>query len=328
MERSIWDGETMVTPSQTGRVGEFDDAKETKKPHLKGPKVESIPCSVLSCNKLFISDAERDIHIEIHHPAEQDQIVPEPENNCFDDLYASVSSETDEGDNTILARDQDATIKPQLTAESLQALEDSIGTVSTESITRSMHDMSVQDPRGSSGSIMSLDETTYSATEPIEEGPVSDIASEEAPEIRVPVRMLLCLWAKLVNDASRQYRQEIRQRAPGSGSHGRRNSFSTSKESLTGSITSSDFSGTQGSRTRKRSSDDGDEKGNRKSSKKAKAAQAVPGENPLGCPFNKFDSFRYGNDPDNPQYHVCSTWNDVKTAYLKFVALAFYLNYY
>lgn len=339
MQKSIWDGDTIIASRSLNQsIEKVGGQKGKAKSRRKEAKTETIPCSMPGCNKLFISNQERDNHIDFNHTVAPETTTSDLVDWPPADVETTIEPEEDEDDTTILARaaKQEETIKPKLTAASLQALENSTEADPVASITQSFHNASIRDglihdtfqdelppntlirdPRDSAESVMSLDETTYSVVDDaLEDEQVSEISIQEAPEIFLATKILLYLWAESVNDNSRRSQRGIRQHAPRAGSQGQRSSFSVSKESLTSAETSSEVSGTPSLR-RKRESDDGDGNVSRKNPKRNNSNQ--PQERPFACPFNKFDSYRFGNDPNNPQYNVCSTWCDGKTAYLKLV---------
>jgi len=143
---------------------------------------------------------------------------------------------------------------------------------------------------------------------------LSDIAETESQEVQRPVRMLIHLWKGFINQYTKNQTQGMEQHGAYGQSEGQSAGSHTAQTRLH-RRSSSNLSTTSSSK-RRRDSDEGDENGRPKQIKLGlKPESTSPKDRPLACPFNKFDSIQFGER--NRDYHVCSTWNSVKTAYLK-----------
>lgn len=312
----FYDENKMVGSRGVGSQPDSECQRQKTKTNKKSkPKqVEMFTCTVAGCLRGFVNQAELSIHIDVMHSnGENLESVPvadfDPESIPF---YTTQTKDIagdlfDEGYGT-------KTIRPTpITEASLRALDES----TSSDITRSMEDLSISDAHRSSVSVVSFD-TTYSVMDGLEDAPISEVAEQDSPRIQLPVRILLCLWIKLLTDISRRFSSGTRQHAVYPEPSGQYAPASQSKENLgTSSVASSQTSGTR-SFKRRRSSDDGEDDNDRKNPKmRMKSGQATPENRPLACPFNKYDNYTFGGDARNTAYHVCSTWNDVKTAYFK-----------
>lgn len=298
--------------SQVDSEYQRQKSKTSKKSKLK--QAEIFACTVAGCLRGFVNQTELTNHMDVKHSNDEEAksapvTVLDPSDTPFSVNQNSnkASDLFDEGYGT-------KTIRPTpITEESLRALEES----TSSEITRSLKDLSISDAHRSSASVASFD-TTYSVMDGLEDAPISDVAEQDSPRIQLPVQILLCLWMKLIVDITRRFTSGTRQHAVYPEPSGQYGSASQSKESLgTSSVTSSQTSGSR-SFKRRRSDDDGEEDNDRKNPKmRIKSGQVTPENKPLACPFNKYDNYTFGGDARNTAYHVCSTWNDVKTAYFK-----------
>lgn len=320
---AFWDEPTLVAPDP--RRMQLKNRSAVKKKRSSSPlskakgKAERFHC-VYGCSKKFVNQAELRNHVEILHQTDQ---------NAFQDPNLPYPSETDiqqVGDienSTIRGEviqhqlskiDEQQTVKPvRVTAAALEALNlndelPSLRATDEESTNGS----DIEPP---SVSEMSID-TTYSALEHADESAESDVADPEDQRIKVPVRILLILWSSLLRDFSGRKKAAHRQ-------HGQYNGPYSQSGSPSGSspFVSSSSSIASGSRRGKRKKGQDEEEEDSESRRRAPSSRASHGRTspdnvPLACPFNKFDSHIFGAD-GKPAYHICTTWHDVKTAYLK-----------
>jgi hypothetical protein len=157
--------------------------------------------------------------------------------------------------------------------------------------------------------------------EEFEDIALSEVAEPDSPPIQLPVRILLILWAKFLHSFVARHRATYRQNTSYQAAHDQHISDSKQNENLaTSSQTPSIVSIASSARISKRKEnfdDDGENNGRRPSKIRPPRNQVVLENRPWACPFNKYDSYIFGGDASNSAYHTCSTWHDVKTAYLK-----------
>ena len=318
MDRMALDGETIIgssTIQEEPALGKGEADLVPLKPKFKGPKTEDVACSVAGCKEVFVSEAERDNHIEFRHTVKED-ISTRPQDGDASSAYHYPTY--DDGETIRPNFDNDATIKPLLTEASLRKLEASIETHSANHLIESLGTMSISDHH-EVDSIVSKDETTYSVLDAKEPEQLSEIAMEDTSQVIIPVRILLYLWCKLLFDYLNNGTVPLRQYAP--ADHGRRSSQPLSKDSASSPTVSSDVSGVS-SRRRRRSPDDDDGEDERSNSgkpkrvdRKTKPSTMSPENMPLACPFCKFNGYQFGGSKN--YYEGCGTWCSEKTAYFK-----------
>ena len=311
---AFWDEATIV---ELSKQSSQHAGKPKFRKHIKPERTESFPCPVSGCTRMFISQAELDNHMDVQHSGNEELDTSNQAVQAYLDSVDPAAYE--QADLTVQPpelTEGDFTVKPMpVTAASLRALNDSTST----DLSRSMDDLSISEAHKSSASVMSL-ETTYSVIDDAEDAPLSEYEDSVSltPRIQLPVRMLLCLWMKLWFDLSKRFTTSgTRQQAPYPGTTSHPSSASVSKESPgTSSHASSQLSSTRS--IKRRRSDDGDDDADGRTNKtRNRREQSSPENKPLACPFNKYDHYMFGGDSANDKYHVCSTWNDVKTAYFK-----------
>ncbi|KAK5942798.1 hypothetical protein PMZ80_005364 [Knufia obscura] len=309
---SFWDEQTIVSEVFS------EQKKMSKVPLPKHEKKELLQCE--ACGKGFINQAELSNHMEVMHHAGPDEERGMAGSQQFaSDLSYGVEPEeprNDHGEATIKPRRHvadDQTIKAvpmPVTVASLNALNSSPDT----ELEHCMDELSISQACETSPSEVSFADTTYTVDD-VDSQTISDVAEQGSPVIRESIRILLCLFMKLFLDFSQECDAGVRQHTPYHGGNSRHGSAAQSSDSLvSGSVPSSQVSGVK----RLREGDDNDDGNERKNNKARKRSGQGSPENcrPLACPFNKFDSKTFGVDGD-PVYHVCSTYSDVKTAYLK-----------
>lgn len=269
---------------------------------------EPYHCPVQGCSKRFIHQAELDNHMTARHGKSEKSPSPRSSGKSFPMAVRSRPRERkllsdDEGD------DSDPKVKELSPVDLAVVRRDS-----TEDDSRSEVALSV-----SAFSRMSMSDfpasSTHSMYTDATDAALSDIAETESQEVQRPVRILIGLWNKFLMHHINEHthgagRENENNQRPG-GRHNSRRTSSNSLHKRSSSLSSST--------TSKRSPPSDDEDEGRKKPRLHKPAPRVDTisskDPPVGCPFNKFDNIQFGEG--NPAYHVCSTWNSVKTAYLK-----------
>lgn len=327
---AFWDEPTVVAPGRPLNMNKYkgndspDKVPSTNSPQPKN-RTEIYACGYPGCQRKFVNQAELRNHIDVKHNTDQDDIGSsafEQQSETIEQLDFSpedaVSSSyptSQHGDKTIKPVPNPNPNRIPITAAALQALNSS----DEPDLTHSMRELSIagSDGRVSSASLMSYD-TTYSVAEGPEDVAWSEVAEPDSPTIQLPVRILLKLWTKFIHDFSARYKAPVRQSANYQAPHDQqasdsRPNESTAKPTQPPSIASS----ARASKRKENFDDDGQENGRRPSKIRLPRNQVSLEDRPFACPFNKFDSYTFGGDASNPAYHTCSTWHDVKTAYLK-----------
>lgn len=324
---TFWDEPTVVARERPQSMKKYPEREKSAKSPLgispqQKNRTEIYACTYPGCQRKFINQAELSNHVDVLHLTDQDEY----ENSAFDQHPAAIEehhiSPNIENSSSYPASQRSSshhgenTIKPiPITEAALQALnsDDESG------LTRSMYGLSItgSDGHASSISLISVD-TTYSVMEEAEDVALSEVAEPDSPRIQLPVRILLIQWAKCLNDFFAHNKAAYKQGAPYQDTNGQHMSGSILNESpATPSQTSSVASSARASKRKENFDDDGENNGRKPSKIRLPRSQVTPENRPLACPFNKHDSFIFGGDASNPSYHTCSTWNDVKTAYLK-----------
>ena len=207
-----------------------------------------------------------------------------------------------------------------VTEENVKALGPAIDPFS---LARGMSELSVDDEsmgvgsylhdRETSPSEMSDVGTTYSADD-VDDEAYSDVADAESPFIQLAVSMLITLYNMMLTDFARRYDEAVRTMPVNADTPNQHDSASVSQASF---HTGASFASSVRS-TRPREDDDEEEDEPERPQQRRKKSKTTSDDNkPLACPFNKSDNMAFGTNSSNTAYHVCSTWNDVKTAYLK-----------
>lgn len=318
---AFWDEPTLVVPPKPKmQLGpESSYTKSYSSSPLPKNRVEKYACVYPGCSRKFVNEAELRNHVEILHQLDQE---------AFEDpevAYPPAAIEQQEIDieNAIestrasyqhaIETEEDQTVKPvRITAAALEAL--NLNAEPQHSKLADEESVTGSDIHASSASLMSVD-TTYSVLMPTEEVAVSEVARPDDPRIKLAVRMLLTLWARFLSDFVARRRTGHRQHGQYSGAYHQQESPSQPSPHAS---SSSSFASSSRSRKRKPNPDEEGEDNRRKApSIRASQGHVSPENMPLACPFNKYDSFAFGGDGNNSKYSVCSTWHDVKTAYLK-----------
>lgn len=327
---TFWDEPTVVVregPQTMKKHDGTDLSPKSTTGNSLPPKnrTEIYACTSPGCQRKFVNQAELRNHVDVLHFTDQD----DPESSASDQQSEDIEQKVSLDDDTSslypisqrsASQDGEKTIKPiPITAAALQALNSN----DESDLTYSMHELSISgsDGHASSVSLMSVD-TTYSVMEEYEDVALSEVAEANTPSIQLPVHILLVLWGKFFYSFFARNRSTFRQNAPYRAAQDQRNpDLRPNENSATPSQTPSIVSIASSARVSKRKEnfdDDEEENNGRRPSKIRPPRAPTTIDNPaLACPFNKYDSFIFGGDANNPAYHVCSTWHDVKTAYLK-----------
>lgn len=331
---SFWDERTLVTREKPQYLKMQDkierDAPTPPRPSSRSKKeIEKFNCLYPGCERMFINQAELLNHIAVlhqsdlddfddpnspEHPNRTESLGPRDHHHRDDDQDDAHSSAAGYGDQTI---------RPvMITEAALQAL--SSDREQERELARSMGEMSLSSSHRYPSALSSMDSvvTTHSVLD-VYEDPVSEVGDPDDPPIKLPVQILLSLWRRFVTNFSARSRSNYRQNAPYPDSHQQPTRGSRSKGKSVAPPSQSSQSSSLHSGSRKRCwGSDGDEDEDHSEGPNKKRPQNELEHKPLACPFNKYDSYIFGGDATNSAYHVCSTWNDVKTAYFKSVCLA------
>lgn len=330
---TFWDEPTVVAREELHRAKmQNEEELSMIKSHDTSPpaknRIEKFTCLYPGCSRKFINQAELRNHVEIFHQTDE-EAFENPDlpysSGAVEEQDIGIAGTVDSRHDThqqFAEFDADKTVKPvRITAAALEALNLNADLKPARPIDQGS--VMGSDIHHSSVSSMSVD-TTYSVLDTVEDDAFSDVARPNDASVLLPVRILLTLWAKLLGEFLARHKAAYTQHGPYQGTHDQRRSASQSRENVAESpYASSSASITSSSRaSKKRDRPDDDEEGNRrKPPKRQSQGQLSPEHKPLACPFNKFDSFIFGGDANNKDYYICSTWHDVKTAYLKLESL-------
>lgn len=320
MDASLNDEKTLCEPANYG-VRDARMARTPEEDQPKQQKTNSAPnrgndepyrCQEPGCTRRFINESELSNHMAVMHGDPDDPSSPPPVQSLLPLPLRSKPIErrillydAEDGDG-----DVEQTARPPASQFiDLREDDDDIGSEIAHSVSAfSQMTMSDVMPASSTHSI-------YTNSVALEADiALSDIAESESQEIQRPVEMLIYLWKKFVDQYTRDRMQGAKQHATNGQSERRPASRRPSSTSFHRQPSPS--LSTTSSTKRPRESDEEDENNKPKQPKLGPKPDLTPlKDRPLACPFNKFDNIQFGEI--NPAYHVCSTWNSVKTAYLK-----------